>query len=83
MASIMTLSASAAVRPVARARSSAIRASAAPAGVKASTSSSVPPSKLALGRRDAVLAVGASALQLLAASKAWALIPGNDDEDEE
>ena len=35
-----------------------------------------------MGRRDAVV-LGTSALQLLMASKASALIPGNDDEDEE
>jgi len=35
-----------------------------------------------VSRRDA-FKIGTSALQLLMASKAWALIPGNDDEDEE
>lgn len=35
-----------------------------------------------VGRRE-VLKFGSTALQLLMASKAYALIPGNDDEDEE
>jgi hypothetical protein len=38
--------------------------------------------KAPVSRRD-TLALGASAVQLMVASKAWALIPGNDDEDEE
>lgn len=79
-ASIMSLSANAVVRPAGRARPSTVRASAAPKGVQSATTSAPP--KMAMGRRDAVV-LGASALQLLVASKAWALIPGNDDEDEE
>eukprot|EP00740_Mantoniella_antarctica_P003155 CAMPEP_0181362770 /NCGR_PEP_ID=MMETSP1106-20121128/8254_1 /TAXON_ID=81844 /ORGANISM="Mantoniella antarctica, Strain SL-175" /LENGTH=206 /DNA_ID=CAMNT_0023476887 /DNA_START=75 /DNA_END=695 /DNA_ORIENTATION=+ len=73
----MSLSASTAARPALRAsRASAARASAAP------KSGAARPTAASAGRRDAVM-LGASALQLLVASKAWALIPGNDDEDDE
>ena len=84
MASIMSLSANAVARPVGCARPSTIRASAAPKGNVQPTSAPQSQSKksVAMGRRDAVV-LGTSALQLLMASKASALIPGNDDEDEE
>jgi len=74
MATIMFASTVSSVKAVTRTSRSVVRASAeskAPKAVKAPVS-----------RRD-TLALGASAVQLMVASKAWALIPGNDDEDEE
>merc|ERR1719454_1734937 len=74
MATIMFASTVSSVKAVTRTSRSVARASAeskAPKAVKAPVS-----------RRD-TLALGASAVQLMVASKEWALIPGNDDEDEE
>jgi hypothetical protein len=71
MTTIMYASTISSVRDVARTSRSVVRASAEPKAVKAPVS-----------RRD-TLALGASAVQFMVASKAWALIPGNDDEDEE
>ena len=90
MATIMSLSANAAVARPAAGRAAAqrrtaptVRASAAPDNNKGVQQVAKGSSKaVSMGRRDAVL-FGSSALQLLVASKAWALIPGNDDEDEE
>ena len=82
MASIMSLSANAVARPVGCARRSTVRASAAPKGVQQPTSAPQSQKSVSMGRRDAVV-LGTSALQLLMASKAWALIPGNDEDDEE
>jgi len=77
---MMSLSATASVKPVIRSRASADRGGAARQAAKTTTAS------VGLGRRDALkfggLGLG-SAVQLLLASNAWALIPGNDDEDDE
>tara|TARA_B110000459_G_scaffold159641_1_gene175192 strand:+ start:128 stop:286 length:159 start_codon:yes stop_codon:yes gene_type:complete len=51
--------------------------------VRASAESKTPKAARASVTRRDTLALGASAVQLMMASKAWALIPGNDDEDEE
>ena len=69
--SITTLSSSSIPRVNVTTRRSAIRASAAPKSTDGPVS------------RRGALKIGTSALQLLVASEAWALIPGNDDEDEE
>ncbi len=77
MSTIMYASAISSVKAVTGPRRSVVRASSAgskaPKAVKAAA---------AVTRRD-TLALGVSAVQLMVASKAWALIPGNDDEDEE